>query len=237
MARSAAESRIRGPLTVGIALVAWLFLLGLTVWIGLSSWLFELLLDDESAALIAGALLNVALLVPLVLTHWERTRDLFAIRSKTPVILGAVLVVAGALVPLHYHLSSPVGVYLLIMPVSVLWQDYITFGLLQGHLRQHASPLGTVAILTVAFTAGHLIWSGGFYERPVLVLTPVMAPVHVFAGGGRDAALAALHTPDALPRGDVSRCWPLIPGVPGPGMSRTRRHPPVPARGRSGRRR
>lgn len=166
---------MRGPLTVSAALVVWLILFGLTVWIGLSLWLFDSLLGDESAALIAGALFNVVLLVPLALTHREWTRDLLAIRSRTPIILGAVLVVAGALVPLHYHLPNPVGVYLFITPVSVLWQNYITFGLLQGYLRQHVSPLWTAVTLAVAFTAGHLIWISGFYERPVFVLTPLMA--------------------------------------------------------------
>lgn len=175
MTRSAAESRMRGPLTVGVALIAWFVLFGATVWIGLSFWLFESLLDDEPAALVAGALLDLALLVPLALTHREWTRDLFAVRSRTPTILGAALVVAGALVPLHYHLSPPVGVYLFIMPVSVLWQNYITFGLLQGYLRQHVSRLWTVIVLVVVFTAGHVIWIGGFYERPAFVLTPVMA--------------------------------------------------------------
>lgn len=85
--------------------------------------------------------------------------------------------VLAVLLPFHYGMPLPVATYLVWMAVSVLWQEYITFGLLQGHVREHLGPLRTVMVVALVFYAGHAVF-----------LPHAFAPVHVLPA----AAIIAL---------------------------------------------
>ena len=135
------------------------------------------LLEDPTATIV-GAAVDLLLLIPLVLTHRALMRDLLEPSPRWYLALYALLVVAGALVPLHYHLALPVGVYIGFISVSVVWQDVITFGLLQHYLRRSFSLGVTAAVLPILFLGAHLLFIPGFYRQPVNVLfVLVMAPL------------------------------------------------------------
>ena len=77
----------------------------------------EIFLEDPTATIV-GAAVNLLLLIPLVLTHRALMRDLLEPSPRWYLALYAVLALAGALVPLHYHLALPVGVYIGFVSVS-----------------------------------------------------------------------------------------------------------------------
>jgi hypothetical protein len=60
--------------------------------------------------------------------------------------------------PLHYTLAYPVGLYMAWMTVSVFWQDYLTFGLLQCYLRRRLPVWAVLVISAVMFWTGHLLF-------------------------------------------------------------------------------
>ena len=100
-----------------------------------------------------------------------------------------------------------IGVYLFIMPISVLWQNYITFGLLQGYLRQHISPLWTAVTLAVAFTAGQQF----VLNQPLFVAertTPAL--LCVLAGSAVSLALGFWLIPSY---GALGNAWSQLGGA------------------------
>lgn len=143
------------------------------VWIGLWSLTPGLLADGPGRRLVGGlevggldafavgvlaeSLLAVVVLVVLLILHRDRNRHLFA-RSRV-VPFYAVPVVLAAVLPFHYGMEDvPLGVYLVWMTVSVLWQDYLTFGLLQSYLREVLSPWATVLLVAIVFWVGHAVF-------------------------------------------------------------------------------
>ena len=105
-------------------------------------------------------------------------RDLLEPSPRWYLALYAVLALAGALVPLHYHLALPVGVYIGFVSVSVVWQNVITFGLLQHYMRRSFSLGATMAMLALLSLGAHLLFIPRFYKQPVnVLLVLVLAPL------------------------------------------------------------
>ncbi|EJN93667.1 hypothetical protein D822_01784 [Streptococcus ratti FA-1 = DSM 20564] len=62
---------------------------------------------------------------------------MFQVRQKRILWLCAILILAAVSPPWHYHWKDfPVSYYLLFTTVSVFWQEYLTFGLLQQYLQK-----------------------------------------------------------------------------------------------------
>ena len=93
-------------------------------------------------------------------------RDLLEPSPRWYLALYAVLALASALVPLHYHLALPVGVYIGFVSVSVVWQNVITFGLLQHYMRRSFSLGATMAMLALLSLGAHLLFIPRFHEQP-----------------------------------------------------------------------
>jgi hypothetical protein len=162
------------------AIALWFILFGFTVQIGFSSRLFGAILNDP-AATIFGAAFNVILLIPLILFHKKLTHNLLEIKSWKTLIPYFILLIAGVLVPFHYHFELPVWTYVFFMTVSVFWQDYITFGLLHGYLRKVFSVKAVTIILTILFLAAHLVFVSNFWRRSVNILfVLILAPLFTF---------------------------------------------------------
>lgn len=124
----------------------------------------------------AGAVFNIGLLVLLMWYHQKWTQELFAIKSNYTYLLYAILAVAFVTIPLHYHLKLPVFVYMIFIPVSVLWQNYITFGLLQNYLRTYVSKNMAIGIIAVCFILAHILFVPNFITSPILIaITLIMA--------------------------------------------------------------
>jgi hypothetical protein len=152
-----------------LAVTVWFILFGFTVQIGFSYRLFGALFTEPAATMSGGAF-NLILLIPLRLFHKKTTHTLLKIESWKTVVPALILVIAGALVPLHYHYELPVWTYIFFMTVSVFWQNYITFGLLHGYLRKAFTQRTTVLILAILFSAAHLVFVSDFWRQPVNIL-------------------------------------------------------------------
>lgn len=156
--RQPADGRRRRPASwwiVPVVCLAWLALWSLTPGLrfnGPGSWLSS----DEDVALLFECVLAVIVVTPLLLLHPRYNRVLFA-RSRQrwlyllPVVLALTL-------PLHYGMAVPLPLYLFWMTVSVFWQNYLTFGLLQSYLRERLPAAATIALVAVMFWLGHAVF-------------------------------------------------------------------------------
>jgi membrane protease YdiL (CAAX protease family) len=159
-----------------IVIILWGALFGFIVQIGPSAFVFGKFFTEPWATLWA-AVFNLAWLAPLFALHRAPNQKLFA-RTRTAPWLYLALVILGAAVPFHYHMSLPAGVYLFFMTVSVFSQDYITFGLLQTYLRDTMPAPVATALITVLFTAVHLLYLPHFRTQwGMVLLVAAMAAV------------------------------------------------------------
>ena len=135
--------------------VGWFALWSLTPGL-LSNGVGHLVTDDLAISVGIETLLAAVLAVILVLTHQRFNRVLFA-RSWSVWLYALPLILAIAL-PFHYGLVLPVFLYIVWMTVSVFWQDYLTFGLLQSYLGQRLPTWVVVAATAVIFWLGHALF-------------------------------------------------------------------------------
>lgn len=149
-------------------------LLAVAVWFGLwyltpglhSNGVGSFVTDEPALSTLIETLAALVVAVVLVLTHRRYNAELFA-RSWTLWLYALPLVAAVAL-PFHYGLGLPLGLYMFWMTVSVFWQDYFTFGLLQRYLAERLPTWFVVVASGVIFWAGH-----------TLLLPDTFAPAHV----------------------------------------------------------
>src|SRR5699024_393787 len=96
--------------------------------------------------------------------------------------LYAIPVVLALILPLHYSMPLPITVYLAWMTVSVFWQDYLTFGLLQNYIGAHLPTWATVAVVAGIFLLGHALLIPARFAPPhVLPALGILAMGVVFA--------------------------------------------------------
>lgn len=138
-----------------VACVAWLGLWYFTPGL-LSNGVGRLFTDDLATSVLIETLLALVLAVVLVLTHRRYNRVLFA-RSWTRWLYALPVALAIAL-PFHYELPLPVSLYMAWMTVSVFWQDYLTFGLLQSYLGERLPTWGALVCTAVIFWLGHALF-------------------------------------------------------------------------------
>lgn len=113
-----------------------------------------------------------------------------ALWSLTPGLLAVAL-------PFHYELPLPVGLYMGWMAVSVLWQQYLTFGLLQDHLRSRLPAWATIVTVSAIFALGHVVWLPHRFGvgQPLAALAMVALGIVIDSLRTR---FGALHVPLAL---------------------------------------
>ncbi len=125
-----------------------------------------LLTDDAAASVLIETALAFVLAIVIVTLHRRYNRALFA--RDWSIWLYAIPMVAGVALPFHYGLEFPVALYIVWMTVSVFWQDYLTFGLLQKYLAERLSAWAVLVVSAVVFWAGHAVF-----------LPDTFGPVHV----------------------------------------------------------
>lgn len=168
----------RGGRTV-LACLAWLLLWHLTPGL-LASGIGTLVSEDASIATLVECGVALIVLAMLLATHRRRNTVLFA-RSRL-MWLYALPAVLALVLPLHYGLPLPVGVYIFWMTVSVLWQNYLTFGLLQSYLRDDLPAWLTIVVVTTMFWLGHVVaLPDQFGPGNPLASLPIVAMGAVFA--------------------------------------------------------
>lgn len=159
------QKAARQPLLALAAVVVWFGLWYLTPGLlsdGVGTWFT----DDPATAILYESLLALVLVLGIIALHRRETRELFA-RDRT-VWLYALPLLSGVVLPFHYGLELPVGLYMVWVTVSVIWQDYLTFGLLQKYLARSLPPWAVLIASAVIFWAGH-----------ALLLPDKFAPVHL----------------------------------------------------------
>ncbi|GIG38318.1 hypothetical protein [Cellulomonas phragmiteti] len=190
------DAATRAPaVVVPAACAVWLALWWLTP--GLHArGLGRLVTDDDGTSVLVESAVALVVLAVLLAAHRDLARSLVApSRACWVYVLPAALAVA---LPFHYGLGLPVGVYMAWMAASVLWQDVLTFGLLQHHVGRRLSTPWAVGVVAVTFWAGHAwVLPDRFgLDRPVaslamLALGAVLAVVR--ARLGTLHVLLALH--------------------------------------------
>lgn len=151
----AVQQPVRSPWwVVALAAVVWFGLWGLTPGL-LADGVGYRFTSDPAPAVLIETVLAAVLAVILVLAHRRYNRVLFA-RSWSVWLYALPLALAIAL-PFHYELPLPVFLYMAWMTVSVFWQDYLTFGLLQSYLGQRLPGAAVIVASAVLFWLGHAL--------------------------------------------------------------------------------
>lgn len=103
-------------------------------------------------------------LVVLAYTHQDLTRKTFQVKQKQLFWLYVILILAAISLPWHYHWTDlPVTYYLLFTTVSVIWQDYLTFGLFQRYLQQELSFKWRIVFVYIGtFSLYFTFWKQSF---------------------------------------------------------------------------
>lgn len=183
-----------GPAAEGQS-AAWKIVAAVVVWFGCwcltpglrADGIGSLFTADDEASVLIETLVALSLVLLLLALHRRYNRELFA-RSRW--LWAYVLpIAAGIALPSHYGLSLPVALYMFWMTVSVFWQDYLTFGLLQKYLAERL-PVWAVLVGSAAiFWAGHaLLLPDSFGPTQVLpsvsilVLGFILASLRVWTG-------------------------------------------------------
>lgn len=94
--------------------------------------------------------------------------------------------------PFHYELILPVFLYMVWMTVSVFWQDYLTFGLLQSYLGERYPAWGVIVASAVIFWLGHALFIPDRFA-PTNVLPSVAILALGFILASLRAWLRSLH--------------------------------------------
>ncbi len=182
-AASVAPERIPWSILVAVVL-AWFGLWYLTPGL-LSDGAGRLVTDDAALSTLFETVLALMLAIGLVLAHRGYSRELFA-RSRTCWFYALPIATAIAL-PFHYGLELPVALYLFWMTVSVFWQDYLTFGLLQKYLAERLTTSMVLIASAVIFWAGHAIFlpdafapTQGLPSLAILALGLVLASLRIW---------------------------------------------------------
>ncbi len=143
--------------------------------------------DDDATTVLIETVVALVLAMMLVLLHRRYNRELFA--RDWSVWLYALPLAAGIVLPFHYGLSLPVALYMFWMTVSVFWQDYLTFGLLQKYLAERFPTWVVLVASAVIFWAGHALFLADKFaptqllpSLAILALGFVLASLRVWLG-------------------------------------------------------
>ncbi|WP_285025997.1 CPBP family glutamic-type intramembrane protease [Plantibacter sp. ME-Dv--P-122b] len=115
----------------------------------------RLVARDDALVVFLESLIAGLLAIAIAILQRTHTRALFA-PSRQRFLYVIPLALALAL-PLHDELEFPVLLYLFWMTVSVFWQDYLTFGLLQRHLAARLPSRTVIPVVAALFALGHVI--------------------------------------------------------------------------------
>lgn len=167
--------KIRYIIATGAAwLLVWVFTQG----IFMSDILTHLPGDLNANYTTATAWILAVALVCFVVMSSYRKRILT--RSKL-LWLYAIPATLLVFLPSHYSLTLSLLVYVFMILVTVFWQDYLTFGLLQSHLATKVSENAAAIITAFLFILGHIVFFLNDPFDPQLVLIAVAGFIFAFS--------------------------------------------------------
>ena len=115
----------------------------------------RLVVQEDTVVVFLESLIAGLLVIAIAILQRTHTRELFAPSRQR--LLYVIPVALALTLPLHYELEFPVPLYIFWMTVSVFWQDYLTFGLLQRHLAARLPSRMVIPVVAVLFALGHVI--------------------------------------------------------------------------------
>lgn len=115
----------------------------------------------------------IALILAIILMYFHQRYNQQLFKWSKIVYFYTVPLVLAVLLPLYYNLSLPVYLYVFWMSISVFWQDYLTYGLLQNYLNEQLPKWIVVLLVSVTFYIGHAVF-----------LPHKFAPVHILPSLG-----------------------------------------------------
>lgn len=142
----------------------------MALWFGLWSLTPGLLADgvgsffteEDAAQILIETILALVIVMTLVLLHRQYNRELFA--RTWSLWMYSLPLAAGIVLPFHYGMSLPLALYMFWMTVSVFWQNYLTFGLLQKYLAERLPTWAVLVASAVIFWAGHALFLSGMFS-------------------------------------------------------------------------
>lgn len=83
--------------------------------------------------------------------------------------------------PWHYALTLNIWVYIPMIVITVFWQDYLTFGVLQSFLAKQSNRNIAATITGVVFLLGHAVFFLNDLSSPQFVLIGIAGFVFAFS--------------------------------------------------------
>ena len=83
--------------------------------------------------------------------------------------------------PWHYALTLNIWVYIPMIVITVFWQDYLTFGVLQSFLAKQSNRNIAATITGVVFLLGHAVFFLNDLSNPQFVLIGIAGFVFAFS--------------------------------------------------------
>lgn len=160
------------------AVLAWLVLWCLTQGLFMSEFLQKLYIDINLIYLLATAwVAMVACISVSVLPHYRKK-----ILPKSKLLwLYSIPAVLLILLPSHYQLPLALPVYILMITITVFWQDYLTFGLLQTRLEKILTKNIAAPTTALLFMFGHLVFYLNSLLDPQFILLGIAGFVFAFS--------------------------------------------------------
>lgn len=169
------QKSVRNIFTV---VISWFAIWVLTQGLFISEVLKNLPWNVDISYMIATIwVLAVTAAVLVVLPKYRKTS---LPRSKL-LWLYIVPITALIFLPLHYALSLDIKVYIPMILITVFWQDYVTFGILQPMLGERLSPNRAAIMTSIVFTFGHVLFSLNNILDPQLLLVAIAGFVFAFS--------------------------------------------------------
>jgi len=151
---SAAEPGHLPWMAIIAVVVIWFGLWSLTPGL-LSNGIGSFFTTDDATGVLIETVLALVIVLVIAQLHPRYNAELFARSWSLWVYI--LPVVSGIVLPFHYSLTLPVALYIFWMTVSVFWQDYLTFGLLQKYLAERLPTWVMLVGSAVIYWGGHAL--------------------------------------------------------------------------------
>jgi membrane protease YdiL (CAAX protease family) len=156
--------------TIFISIILWFLIWTVTQGIFMSERLLQLPIDANISYAIATVwVLAVAAVALRLLPKYRRE----SLPKSRLLWLYAVPVALLVFLPWHYALALDIWVYVPMIVITVFWQDYVTFGLLQTRLAKTITATKAAIVTAIVFLLGHAVFFLNDITDPQFILIAI----------------------------------------------------------------
>lgn len=164
--------------SIFIAIVIWITVWAATQGLFMSDVLRNLPWDVNIRYIVATVwVLTVAITALVALPKYKK----ISLPKSKLLWLYTVPLMALILMPLHYSLALDIRVYIPMIIITVFWQDYLTFGILQPALAKRLSANQAAIVTAAVFLFGHVLFSFKNILDPQLLLVTAAGFIFAFS--------------------------------------------------------